>query len=273
VAARDELVVVRERAECRTESAFWRAKFSSCRRHLVLCHSLILGLSATGFASARACEYRPLRSTGGASGTLVANDNKATRAGACLPDAEVTLVSFRAVLPSEIAMRRASRAAVAQVMLKCFAQKPGFYEVCEPAFEQGTPGVSFFQMKKSECRMQNAEGRRRNAEGRHPIFVILHFAFFIFIAPCSLRITHLAKAPQGSRGGAHKVPMFGPSVCPRRRRARRKLIPKAAWRMPHGHSEIANRAVDCRRRSESLWSMLIDRVLNTAPRLSTAHRA
>jgi hypothetical protein len=47
-------------------------------------------------------------------------------------------------LPSEIAMRRASRAAVAQVMPKCFAQKPGFYEVCEQALEQGTPRGSIF---------------------------------------------------------------------------------------------------------------------------------
>ena len=44
---------------------------------LVLCHSLILGSGATGFASARACEYQPLRSTGGASGTLTANCDKA----------------------------------------------------------------------------------------------------------------------------------------------------------------------------------------------------
>ena len=43
----------------------------------MLCHSLILGSGATGFASARTCEYRPLRSTGGASGTLIANCDKA----------------------------------------------------------------------------------------------------------------------------------------------------------------------------------------------------
>jgi hypothetical protein len=43
----------------------------------VLCHSLILGSGATGFASAWECEYRPLRSTGGASGTLNSNCDKA----------------------------------------------------------------------------------------------------------------------------------------------------------------------------------------------------
>jgi hypothetical protein len=44
-------------------------------------------------------------------------------------------------LPREIAVRRASRAAAAQVMHKCFAQKRGFYGVREQAFEQGTPGA------------------------------------------------------------------------------------------------------------------------------------
>jgi len=150
-------------------------------------------------------------------------------------------------LPSEIAMRRASHRRDAQVMPKCFAQKPGFYEVCEPAFYQGTPGASIFQMS---C------------------VVICHL--FLQGTRTSDQRDNRRK---GSRRGAHKVPMFGLVVCPRRRHTRRKRTPKAAWRMPHGHSEFANRAVDCRRRSESLWAMLIDRILNTAPPLSLAHRA
>jgi hypothetical protein len=48
---------------------------------------------------------------------------------------------FVRYLPSGIAARCASLAAAAQVMHKCCAQKPGFYEVREQAFEQGTPGV------------------------------------------------------------------------------------------------------------------------------------
>jgi hypothetical protein len=47
-------------------------------------------------------------------------------------------------LPSEIAVRRASRAAGAQVMHKCCAKNPGFYEVCEATLHHGTPGASIF---------------------------------------------------------------------------------------------------------------------------------
>jgi hypothetical protein len=44
-------------------------------------------------------------------------------------------------LPSEIAVARSARVAVAQVVTKWDAQKPGFYEVCGPALLPGTPGA------------------------------------------------------------------------------------------------------------------------------------
>ena len=48
-------------------------------------------------------------------------------------------------LPSEIAVWRAARAAAVEVMVKCCAKKPGFYEVCEPTLYQAPPGHQFFK--------------------------------------------------------------------------------------------------------------------------------
>ena len=50
------------------------------------------------------------------------------------------------ICQGEIAVWRAARDSAVEVMLKCFAQNPGFYEVCEPTLQHGTPGASIVQM-------------------------------------------------------------------------------------------------------------------------------
>jgi len=56
-----------------------------------------------------------------------------------------TVFHFVRDLPNEIAVVRAARVAVAQIVTKRDAQKPGFYEVCGPALYQAPPGHKFFK--------------------------------------------------------------------------------------------------------------------------------
>src|SRR5262245_55796657 len=44
---------------------------------------------------------------------------------------------------------KAPRESAVEVVLKCFAQKTGFYGICAPASQHGTPGVSILQMNRS----------------------------------------------------------------------------------------------------------------------------
>ncbi len=111
------------------------------------------------------------------------------------------------------------------------------------------PRASIFLMKRqsAKCRVQNAKGQEATTTTPHsplpfpPRFCLASLR--AFVSPVVKFRRRLQNRQKGSWRGAHKVPMFGPSVCPCRRRTRRKPKPKAAWRMPHGHCGFAIRAV------------------------------
>jgi hypothetical protein len=67
------------------------------------------------------------------------------------------LFHFVRDLPSEIAVGCAARLAAVEVMVKCCAKRPGFYEVCRPTLHQAPPGIDF---------LNDGSGKRQNAECR-----------------------------------------------------------------------------------------------------------
>ena len=134
-----------------------------------------------------------------------------------------------------------ARKSAAPIVRSCEDRKLWFSRLKSSRIGACHPRGIDFQMKGSR---RHAAGSRQNFRSQESAIIFPNSAFSI--APCSLFSARWVKTPKGSRRGALKLPMFWPSVCPRCRRTRRKLKPKGAQRMPHGHSEIAARAVEQR---------------------------